>query len=120
WSADMMAAELAAPFGRYLVATDVANEVIGYAGVRVVGAQSDVQTLAVAPAHRRQGIGRAMLLALLAEAHDRGATEAFLEVRADNPGARQLYEAHGFAEVAVRPGYYPGGVDAIVMRAQVE
>jgi len=120
WSADLMAAELAAPFGRYVVATDASDAVIGYAGVRVGGAQSDVQTIAVAPAHRRQGVGRALLSALLTEAVERGAREAFLEVRADNPGARQLYEDHGFAEVAVRPGYYPDGVDAVVMRARLE
>lgn len=120
WSADMMAAELAAPFGRYLVATDAADAVVGYAGVRVGGAQSDVQTIAVVPARRREGVGRMLLLALLGEARERGATDAFLEVRADNPGARQLYEDHGFVEVAVRPGYYPDGIDAVVMRASLE
>jgi N6-L-threonylcarbamoyladenine synthase/ribosomal-protein-alanine N-acetyltransferase len=41
----------------------------------------------------------------------------FLEVRADNPGARALYESLGFAEIAVRPDYYqPDGVDAVIMR----
>jgi ribosomal-protein-alanine N-acetyltransferase len=40
-----------------------------------------------------------------------------LEVREDNPRARQLYSRHGFTEVGVRRGYYqPSGVDAVVMR----
>jgi len=44
----------------------------------------------------------------------------FLEVRADNPGARSLYETLGFAEIAVRPKYYqPDGVDAVIMRLAV-
>lgn len=119
WSAEAMAAELRAPHGRYLVAVDAVDAVIGYAGVRVGGTQSDVQTIAVVPERRREGIGRALLVELLAEARRRGATEAFLEVRADNPGARRLYEAHGFAEAAIRRGYYPGGVDAVVMRADL-
>jgi ribosomal protein S18 acetylase RimI-like enzyme len=41
----------------------------------------------------------------------------FLEVRADNPRAQDLYRRHGFADVGIRRGYYqPSGVDAIVMR----
>jgi ribosomal protein S18 acetylase RimI-like enzyme len=41
----------------------------------------------------------------------------FLEVREDNPRARNLYKRHGFTEIGVRRGYYqPAGVDAIVMR----
>jgi len=116
WPAELMAAELAAEFGRYLVAVD-GEEVLGYAGVRVGGEQADVQTIAVIPERRREGLGRALLRELLAEAARRGAVEAFLEVREDNPGARRLYAAEGFAEVARRRGYYPGGVDAVVMRA---
>ncbi len=41
----------------------------------------------------------------------------FLEVRADNPVAQQLYASEGFAEVGRRPRYYqPDDVDAIVMK----
>jgi hypothetical protein len=39
-----------------------------------------------------------------------------LEVRADNAGAIALYERFGFERISVRRGYYPGGVDAWVMR----
>ena len=30
-----------------------------------------------------------------------------------------LYEALGFAEIAVRPRYYRGGIDAVIMRLTV-
>jgi ribosomal-protein-alanine N-acetyltransferase len=57
------------------------------------------------------------VLALLAEAKSRGAREVFLEVRADNPNARSLYDSLGFEEIAVRARYYqPDGVDAQIMR----
>ena len=56
---------------------------------------------------------------LLAEARRRGASEAFLEVRADNPGAQQLYRAFGFEGIAIRPHYYqPDDVDALIMRLE--
>jgi ribosomal-protein-alanine N-acetyltransferase len=81
------------------------------------GGQADVLTMAVATAHWGQGIGSALLGALLAEAAERGCTEIFLEVRVDNPRAQQLYRRHGFTDAGLRRGYYqPSGTDALVMR----
>ena len=60
------------------------------------------------------------MLRLIDEARDRGASEVFLEVRADNPGAEALYDSLGFEVIAVRPKYYqPDGVDAHVMRLTI-
>lgn len=122
WSPAMMAAELGGPHGYYLVALAEDDGVDGYAGLLAPdgSGQTDIQTIAVVERARRRGLGRTLLLALLNEARRRGATEVFLEVRADNPGARALYAALGFAEIAVRPNYYqPDGVDAIIMRLVV-
>jgi ribosomal protein S18 acetylase RimI-like enzyme len=59
------------------------------------------------------------MLQLIAQARERGAREIFLEVRADNPAAQSLYESLGFEPIAVRPRYYLGGIDAVVMRLTV-
>ncbi len=57
---------------------------------------------------------------LLAEARRRGASEVLLEVRADNPGAQQLYRSLGFERIATRPHYYqPDDVDALIMRLEL-
>jgi len=91
----------------------------GYAGMMFVpgGKQADVLTIAVRPACWGQGIGSALLGALLSAARDRGCTEVFLEVRADNPRAHGLYLRRGFEDLGLRRGYYqPSGTDAIVMR----
>jgi len=120
WSTAMMAAELAAPHTRYLVAV-VAGAIVGYAGLSILpgSPQADIQTIGVDAPSRRLGVGTALLTALLDEAARRGATEVLLEVRADNPGAQALYERHGFTAIAVRPRYYqPDDVDAIVMRRE--
>nr|WP_123942170.1 MULTISPECIES: ribosomal protein S18-alanine N-acetyltransferase [unclassified Frondihabitans] len=122
WSPELMAAELANPQGFYLIA-EQGGSVVGYAGLLSPrGApESDVQTIAVAPEARRQGIARALMNRLLAEAVERGARETFLEVRVDNPGAQALYESLGFEGIAVRPRYYmPDGVDALVMKKDLE
>jgi ribosomal protein S18 acetylase RimI-like enzyme len=58
-----------------------------------------------------------MLGTLITAARERGCTEVFLEVRADNTRAHGLYLRRGFEELGVRRGYYqPSGMDAIVMR----
>ncbi|MCR8670865.1 ribosomal protein S18-alanine N-acetyltransferase [Agrococcus sp. HG114] len=119
WQRDTMRAEVASEWGRYIVAVDDADAVVGYAGLRAVGVEGDVQTIAVEEGWRGRGLGRALLAELLAEAARRGVQELFLEVRADNPVARALYESTGFREIGVRPGYYqPEGVDAVVMKRE--
>lgn len=122
WSRELIAAELDAPWTDYLVVVDEADEVLGYAGVSVPasGAPADIQTIAVHPSVRRQGLGRTLMCELARLGAARGASEALLEVRADNPAAQALYRELGFAQIAIRPRYYqPDDVDAIVMHAEL-
>jgi ribosomal protein S18 acetylase RimI-like enzyme len=58
-----------------------------------------------APAHRRQGLARLVLRALLAEAATLGADRAWLQVEADNDPAIALYVDEGF-EPAYRYRYW--------------
>lgn len=120
WSAETMRRELADPGTYYLVAIpDGGRTVDGYAGLLCPrgSEDADVQTIAVAASARRRGLGRTLLLALLAEAERRGAQQVFLEVRADNEPAQTLYRAERFEQIAIRKRYYqPDGVDAFVMR----
>lgn len=121
WSPDSMLSELESDNTFYLVAFDPAHPkiLVGYAGLLAPDGseEADVQTIAVAPAARRHGLGREFMVRLIAEAVARGAAEVFLEVRADNPSARALYDSLGFNQIAVRKHYYqPDDVDAQVMR----
>lgn len=50
----------------------------------------------VDPERRRGGLGRAVMSALLPWAAERGASTAYLQVRADNTGGLALYERFGF------------------------
>jgi ribosomal protein S18 acetylase RimI-like enzyme len=50
----------------------------------------------VAPEHRRQGLGVAVMAALLEWGAERGATTAYLQVLGDNTPALALYEGLGF------------------------
>lgn len=110
WPASSVAAELAAP-ARYVVVAVDAGAVMGW-GVLLLGDPADVLRLAVAPHVRRQGLGRALLVDLLAYAGDR---RVLLEVAAGNVAARVLYAGTGFVQIDRRPGYYGAGADAVVL-----
>lgn len=112
WSERAFVEELAAGH-RYVAARDD-GELLGYAGISVLGSEAEVHTLAVDPAYQGRGLGRVLLRELLADAA--GAT-VFLEVRTDNEPAIALYRSEGFTVVGTRPAYYhPSGADAYTMR----
>ena len=87
----------------------------GFVLARTAAGEAEILTLAVAPASRGRGLGRALLQAAIARAQELGAETMFLEVGADNPHALALYAGLGFAKVGTRKGYYRGK-DALVLR----
>ena len=121
WSTDIMLGELGSDHCWYVVAfrPETPEVIEAYAGLHAPrnSGSADIQTIAVAPGSRRGGLGRLIVRTLVNEALKRGATEVFLEVRADNPAAENLYLSLGFEKIAVRTRYYqPDNVDAMVMR----
>lgn len=79
----------------------------GFAMVRQVLDEVELLLIAVAPAERRQGVGQALLGAVLSDAAASAARQIHLEVRAGNPAAL-LYRQAGFTKVGERRGYYRG------------
>jgi ribosomal-protein-alanine N-acetyltransferase len=91
---------------------------VGYLCLWEVADELHITNIAVHPATRRRGIGRALLRTVLDEARGRGPRLVVLEVRPSNHGARTLYESFGFRVVGRRRGYYyDTGEDALVMEA---
>ncbi len=115
WTAEQFWQELAQPTRHYVVAVEQGRPV-GYAGAFIMAPDADVQTIAVSADRQGHGVASELLSALLDEAVARGATHVLLEVRADNEPALALYRRFGFAQISVRPRYYPDGTDAVVMR----
>ncbi len=119
WTEGVLRDELAEAATRHYVVAESETGLLGYAGLRFVPPEGDVQTMAVAETAWGRGIGRALLTELLDQAAARGVTHMFLEVRSDNPRAQDLYTRFGFEAIGVRRGYYKGA-DAIVMRRVAE
>jgi [ribosomal protein S18]-alanine N-acetyltransferase len=115
WSAAMFWNELATGH-RYLAATGPGDELVGYAGLALAGDEAWVQNIAVRRDRQGEGLGRALLAALLELAGDR---PVLLEVAVDNDPAQHLYASFDFEAIGLRKGYYqPSNTDALVMRRE--
>src|SRR5262245_41431536 len=94
--------------------------VVGYLCLWEVADELHITNVAVHPAHRRHGIGRALIGAVLEDASRRAVSMVGLEVRPTNAEARALYESFGFRVVGRRRGYYyDTGEDALIMEARL-
>jgi [ribosomal protein S18]-alanine N-acetyltransferase len=76
--------------------------------------------LAVAPEHRRQGLGSQLMDWLTTTAIEAGVFRINLEVRTQNEAARNFYERLGFAQLGVVQGYYQGREAALRMSRRLE
>lgn len=114
WSRAALGAELAAVDRAWIVAEEDGIPV-AFAGSVRLGDDVHVLRLTVSEAHRRRGIGGALLDDLVDLARAEGAAAITLEVRAGNDAARALYGTRGFSERGRRPGYYADGEDALLL-----
>ncbi|PBB33371.1 N-acetyltransferase [Mesorhizobium sp. M1A.F.Ca.IN.020.06.1.1] len=93
---------------------------VGFVLARLAAGEGEILTVAVARAHRCQGLGWQLIDAVLRELHAQRAEALFLEVDETNTPAIALYRRLGFRQVGQRPNYYRstehGPTGALVMR----
>ena len=78
--------------------------------------EAHITIVAVHPHYQRQGLGQALLYALILRAYDRGLERATLEVRVSNSVAISLYQKFGFKTAGIRKRYYSDtGEDALIL-----
>ena len=99
------------------------DELIGYFVAMRGFEEVHLLNITVAPAHQRQGWALVLLDALVLWSRAQGAQWLWLEVRASNTRAQQIYLKRGFARVGLRKAYYPAGhglrEDAVVMNLRL-
>ncbi|HEU4959491.1 MAG TPA: ribosomal protein S18-alanine N-acetyltransferase [Sphingomonas sp.] len=106
WTPSQVAGVLAMP-GVWLTIAELDGAPAGFAVTRAIADEAELLLLAVRPAVRRRGVGRALLKSATAEARSRGVAHMHLEVRAGND-AIVLYRSAGFVKVGERRDYYRG------------
>ncbi len=78
----------------------------GYIGASFVLDECEIYNVAVSERFRGNGIGYAVVSALIEAARERGAGVIMLEVRRSNIPAISLYEKAGFRKVGERKNFY--------------
>lgn len=89
----------------------------GYAGLQELYGEGAVTNVGVLPDFRRQGIGEALMCAMVRYGVEHAVESISLEVRESNAAARALYEKLGFEALGVRKEFYTAPKeDAVIMR----
>lgn len=121
WHAKDFEAAVSAACDRPLVLRPSdAADIIGYAVLRILAPEAEIEDICIARDARRHGAGACLMRHMLQLAEGEGATRVFLEVRAHNDAARALYHKNGFVDSYVRKAYYQAPTDdAIIMMKEI-
>ncbi len=90
----------------FLLRDLVKNEICGFACYSTVCDEAELLQICVATTHRKRGLGLVLLKKSLSELKAQNFSHFFLEVRASNLTATNLYRKVGFKEDGIRRGYY--------------
>lgn len=105
---------------QFTIAMD-GETLVGYAALASVLDEGSLDSIAVLPEYRRQGIADSLLSEVLRQAEEQELSFVTLEVRESNEAAVSLYRKHGFEEVGRRRDYYEKPrEDAILMTLVLE
>ncbi|HET9905574.1 MAG TPA: ribosomal protein S18-alanine N-acetyltransferase [Anaerolineales bacterium] len=103
------------PASRCWVA-ELDGKVVGMIVSWLIVDEVHVATIATHPEYRRRGIAKRLLTHTLQHLKEEGAQSSFLEVRASNFAAQDMYRKFGYEETGLRPRYYKDNdEDAILM-----
>ena len=114
WTPSRVIRNIRSPDNIVLVANN-RQGIDGFAIMYFGREEARLNLLAVRPDCRRAGVGRRLIQWLEASALVAGISVVYLELRADNKGARAFYEKLGYRRVGHLPGYYCGRESALRM-----
>ena len=93
------------------------GEGVGYLRLEYLwGSLPFVALIRVAPAHRRRGVGRALLAFLEGELRARGHGALLSSSQVDEPAPQAWHRRVGFAECGILAGVKAGGVGEVFFR----
>ena len=103
----------------FVCVDDESNCVVAYGGVMIAADEAQILNIATHPDFRGQGLGKAIVRAILDYSKLSGASVVSLEVRESNLVAIRLYESFGFFEVGRIKKYYKApDEDALIMKKE--
>lgn len=118
WSFSTLKEELENENSSYIIGK-INNEIIGFAGLKIIFDQADIMNIVIKKTYRNQGIGTLLLENLILLAKDLNISTLFLEVNEQNKPAIHLYEKLGFKKLGVRKKYYNNN-NGIIMKKNLK
>lgn len=115
WSIDVLKHDFEDDNSQYVVAK-MNNEIVGFAGIKIIIDEADIMNIAVKMDKRKSGIGSMLLEKLLEIAKVSNCTSITLEVNENNLPAIYLYEKYHFERIGLRKKYYNNTDNAILMK----
>ena len=115
WKIDTFEEELKNNNSYYLVGK-INNEIVGFAGIKIVLDEADIMNVVTRKTYRNQGISSIILEKLISYAKQNGIKKLTLEVNEQNISAIHLYKKFNFKEIALRKNYYNNTYNAIIMQ----
>ena len=99
----------------------IEGQLVGMLILWMIVDEAHIATIATHPGFRRVGVGSQLLENALQSAVAEGARKVFLEVRAGNTAAQEMYKKFGFAEDGRRLRYYKDNQeDAVLMSLKLD
>ena len=91
---------------------EIEGRVVAYLLATKTPPECTIDRVGTAPSHRRNGLAHKLMEQLMANDYS-----FFLDVRATNIPAIELYKSFGFEQISVRKGYYKNPTeDGIIMQ----
>lgn len=113
WNYSILKEEIKSNNSKYIIAK-INNEIVGFAGIKIIMDEADIMNIVTKKSSRNQGIGTLLLKNLIFIAHELQLSSISLEVNEENLPAIHLYEKFGFENLGIRKNYYQDK-NAIIM-----
>lgn len=110
WKASSFLFELKEELSVYLGCFED-EKLIGYICCMTVLDEASVNNFAVLPEYQGEGVGTALLRAMILLLQEKAMAKLWLEVRVSNSGAYGLYKKMGFEDTYRRKDYYQAPVE---------
>ena len=117
WSYEVLREELLSDSSLYIVAKKQ-NEIIGFAGIKIIIDEADIMNIVVKKSYRNNGIGSLLLENLILISNKKNLNFINLEVDCKNTIAINLYKKFGFEDISLRKNYYKNN-DAMIMKKKL-
>ena len=113
WSYSILKDEINSENSYYIVAKSE-NEIVGFAGIKVLLDESDIMNIVTKKSYRNKGIGSILLQYLIDLSYNLNLKQITLEVNESNLSAISLYKKFDFKKIGLRKNYY-NSQNAIIM-----